>query len=436
METTSAPRLSDLDSASERATGGSVMGLSAATTMSAPATAWRLSVVTRTPSPRESRSAASLVRVVAESRLAGWPASTSPFRMACPIVPAPSIAIALPFTRSSFPTGPRPLTRRECIAPSSLETNPARHGHRGAVGQERRRGGPLEERAQPGTVERAGVAGELDLAGFGHTPARVLHAVLAGPSVSLRRVSPVVLRDEFGLASGHQRKELSGYGKRQVIPTARDRPGIDHRLHPLRLASGPTDLVVHRYGRVLLVVEDARHQGDRRARHQLLHEHDPPPPTLRRLAPHVEAQVDLLEVAMAGHGDAEDPGAQEQEADHAEVGAALPLVELGPAGDPIRQRGPVHFVVEQRQVAPCGLQERCRSHRSPGRDVRAVSYRSSRSAGRRRRDCGRRRCCRSARPRARTCASAPRAPETPPARASTGGPTPWRSRRGRCAERA
>ena len=109
---------------------------------------------------------------------------------------------------------------------------------------------------------------------------------------------------------------------------------------------------------VVLVVERARHPGDRPARHDFLDEDDPSPPFSRhpgRRAPDVEAQVHLFEVRVARNRDTEHARAPEVKADHAHERPSLPEIELGPGRHEAGENARIDLVVEHHEIAPlCG----------------------------------------------------------------------------------
>src|SRR6185369_8902980 len=121
--------------------------------------------------------------------------------------------------------------------------------------------------------------------------------------------------------------------------------------------------VAHGKRHVVLTVKHPGQPGDREARDQLLHEDHPAavvPAVLtasRRPPPHVEAEVDLLEIAVEGDGDALDDRLREHEPDDADVRLAAERVERGPRGHPALEQGRVDLVVQQDQPPPFRAQE-------------------------------------------------------------------------------
>ncbi len=71
-----------------------------------------------------------------------------------------------------------------------------------------------------------------------------------------------------------------------------------------KAAATGENLVASRQGDVVLVVEVAGDQGDGGPRHDLLDEDDAAAPLVAGFVADVEAQVDLLEVAVEGDGQA------------------------------------------------------------------------------------------------------------------------------------
>jgi hypothetical protein len=134
------------------------------------------------------------------------------------------------------------------------------------------------------------------------------------------------------------------------------------------------------------VVDEVRDGRDGGARHELLHEHDAAPVRqvplgVGHVAAHVEAEVQFLEVAVEGDGDAQHPRVEEEEPHDADPAAPVVEVELGAGGHAIAQKRRVDRVVEHHEVAPLGGEER--GHRASARvpDVSRPSPRASQGTG-------------------------------------------------------
>ena len=156
--------------------------------------------------------------------------------------------------------------------------------------------------------------------------ARVRHLVFERAAVALPRVAPVVLGDELGLRAGDERlrRAVTRWRRRRSA-----RPRCCQRYATAPPARGSRSMacaIAHR--EVGLVVDPARDGGDGPARHQLADEHDGPPQrAVLGDAAHVEAQVHLVEAAMARDRHAGEPRVLEAEADEADERLPEPRVE-------------------------------------------------------------------------------------------------------------
>ena len=169
----------------------------------------------------------------------------------------------------------------------------------------------------------------------------MLDLVLHGAAVPLPGIAPVVFRDELLVGA-----RLQGSG----LP---DRPRAQLSVEPESVGDPLVEPVPHRQRHVVLVVGQPGDGGDGPLGDQLLHEDDP------ALVPttHIEAQVELLEVPVEGHGDPLQPGVQEEEAHQRAPVVADVRVEHGPSRYQRLEQLRIHAVVEHDQVAPLGGQE-------------------------------------------------------------------------------
>ena len=127
--------------------------------------------------------------------------------------------------------------------------------------------------------------------------------------------------------------------------------------HALR-RTGKHELVAHGHRRVGLVVTPARDQRDGPPRYQLAHKNDGAPPAPVIPAPaYVEPKVDLVEVAVPGHGNAQHARVQEPEADESGEHGPVQVVELGPGRHERPQQRGWHLVVQHGEVLPTGRQK-------------------------------------------------------------------------------
>src|SRR5262249_21785463 len=120
---------------------------------------------------------------------------------------------------------------------------------------------------------------------------------------------------------------------------------------------GRPDVVTHGKREVVLVVDRPGEPGDRPPRHHFLHEDDAATPAVLVPAPDIEAEVQLLEVAMSVNRHAANPGIEEAEPDDAHERAAVPAIELGSTRDERGEEGRIDLVVQHREVAPLRGQE-------------------------------------------------------------------------------
>src|SRR5258705_8869628 len=201
------------------------------------------------------------------------------------------------------------------------------------LGEECRARWARQELDELGTMEACDVAAELCLGRAPDGPSRMLDPILERGAVALADVAPVVIGDERLLGLGMRQARVPGHPDAERVLASGKAPGVAD----VRLLSG-ADLVAMGHGEslVVLVEEPARDPGDRAARNQLLDEDDAAPGAFRVLAPHVEPEVHLLEVAVERNGNAEDTRVQEPEAHHAHEGLPVPGIELGAGRDALR----------------------------------------------------------------------------------------------------
>src|SRR4029453_18198886 len=248
--------------------------------------------------------------------------------------------------------GMTPLSVAWLREPHSLEDRNSR-----PVGQERRGWRPVQVVGESLSVEPGGVALEARIDGRPRAPARMLDLVFQGASTPPTRVAPVVLRDEFLLATGRDLTRLASHGDTEPIFSPLESPSIGHLTYGRGALAGHGDAVTHRDGDVVLAVENPGRDGNGRPRHQLLDEDNGASPALARPPPDVEAQVHLLEVAMPGNSDSENPRVEKQKPDQADKCPPAPVVELCPGWDQWTYDRRIDLEVQHRQMAPLGSQE-------------------------------------------------------------------------------
>ncbi len=117
------------------------------------------------------------------------------------------------------------------------------------------------------------------------------------------------------------------------------------------------DPVTHAHCRVLLAIDKPRHRSDRQLRDDLANEDNATPPSIRLLATHIKAEVHLLEVPISRNRNADHPRIEEHEADHADEGPPLPVVELRTIGHQVAEQPRIDCIVEHHQMSPIGSQE-------------------------------------------------------------------------------
>ena len=216
-------------------------------------------------------------------------------------------------------------------------------------------GGAGQDLGEVGPVEPIRGALEARRVGGPDGPARMRHFVLERAAVALPRVAPVVLGDELGFRAGDERLRRAGDAGADGKAAAAMLPAVRHRAAGARIE---VNRVSHAHGEVGLVVEPSRHGGDRAARHQLADEHDGAAhAAVLGDATHVEAQVHLVEAAMAGDRHAGEPRVLEAEADEADQRLPEPRIEGGAGGHERRQERRRAGVVEEHEVLPAGGEE-------------------------------------------------------------------------------
>ena len=186
-------------------------------------------------------------------------------------------------------------------------------------------------------------------------------SVLDRAAIALRRVAPVVLSDELGLAARLQRARRTGgsnaYGipPAPVTPRVCDAPGIGDRGDVRGLAP-------HAAGDVRLVVHDPGRQRDRAPRHDLSEERDRTTHLAIHQSSYVEPEIDLVEVTMKRNRQAEHAGVHEAEPYDADNRVAAPQIDLGAGGHVRTKHCRVDAEVEHRQVPPVGGEKRAMGH--------------------------------------------------------------------------
>src|SRR4030095_3901685 len=94
------------------------------------------------------------------------------------------------------------------------------------IGQERRGRRPVQVVGESVSVEPGGVALEARIDGRPRAPARMLDLVFQGASTPPTRVAPVVLRDEFLLATGRDLTRLASHGDTEPVFSPLASPSI------------------------------------------------------------------------------------------------------------------------------------------------------------------------------------------------------------------
>jgi hypothetical protein len=99
-------------------------------------------------------------------------------------------------------------------------------------------------------------------------------------------------------------------------------------------------------------------QAIARPRHDLLDEHHAAADLAVNDSLHVEAQVDLFEVAVKRNRAAEHPGVRELKSHDADEAPAAPEIQLRAGRDQRIEHPAIHLVVDHRKVQPARRQER------------------------------------------------------------------------------
>src|SRR5262245_4882514 len=162
-----------------------------------------------------------------------------------------------------------PLSFARLLEPNSLE-----HADLGPIGQECRGRRPVQAVGELLSVQAGGVPFQARLEGRPRAPARVLDLIFQGASAPAARVTPVVLRDEFLLATGRDLARVAPRGDTDLVLSPVEPPAVRHLAYGRVALAGNSDAVTHRDGDVVLAVEDPGCHGDGGAGHQLLDEND------------------------------------------------------------------------------------------------------------------------------------------------------------------
>src|ERR1043166_1218060 len=222
-------------------------------------------------------------------------------------------------------------TSASSAACTALRHAAAREHHDGRpVRVERRVGWTRRRLAEFLAEEWRGVTVKPGRVRLGHPPRRVAYLVLQRPTGAPARITPIMLGDEFRLRRAPQRKEgrADFPGDSPALPAPM--PGVAHLTRPVGREPAKLDRVGHRNAAIRFPPGEQGNPCDPALRHQLANEHHAPAPAaVRRAPPDVEAQVDLVEIAVEGNREAEDPGVEEAEPDQAHQGEPIPCVELG-----------------------------------------------------------------------------------------------------------
>src|SRR5262245_42349735 len=245
-----------------------------------------------------------------------------------------------------------PLSFARLLKPHTLE-----HADRRPIGQECRGRRALQAVGELLSVEPCSVALQARLEGRPRAPARMLDLVLQGASTPPTRVAPVVLRDEFLVATGRDLTRLASNGDAHLILVPLELPSVVAVAYRTRTLADHGDAMTHRYCQVVFAVENPGRHGDGHTRHQLLDEDDGASPAIARASPDVEAQIHLLEVAMTRDGDSENARIEKHEPDQAHECPAAIIVELRPGGDQGMHERWIDFEIQHRQMAPLGGEE-------------------------------------------------------------------------------
>src|SRR5262245_21527504 len=160
-----------------------------------------------------------------------------------------------------------PLSFARLLKPHSLE-----HAHRRPIGQECRGRRALQAVGELLSVEPGGVALQASLEGCPRAPARMLDLVLQGASTPPTRVAPVVLRDEFLVATGRDLTGLASNGYAHLILVPLELPSVVDVAYRIGTVAHHSDAMTHRYCQVVFAVENPGRQGDGHTRHQMLAE--------------------------------------------------------------------------------------------------------------------------------------------------------------------
>ena len=183
-------------------------------------------------------------------------------------------------------------------------------------------------------------------------------AVFERRAIALSGVAPVMFGDEFGFRSGDERLRRPCDSCREFAPTPRPFPRVTHRAL-IRIGCGrKLDLAPHRQRDVLLVVSPARDECDRRTRHNLFDEDHPASQFVARMMPHIEPQVDLIEVRVKWNAKPKYARVEEPKPDEAHERATVPEVEFRPMRHTARQQRRIDFIVQHHQMPPLGREER------------------------------------------------------------------------------
>lgn len=215
-------------------------------------------------------------------------------------------------------------------------------------------GSPITVSKEPGSVSEKSNPPRLP-----HGPSRVLDFVFEAAAAPLRRVAPIMLRDE--LTQGALRgKETLPFGFDPHRTSIRSGAPCIFGFHDPAFGTGFNSMR-HRHAGIVFVERNSRDGCHRVSRHQLPDEHD----ASSGRPPHVKPKVHLLERLVKRHGEPTDARVVELETNQAEVGFTFECVELSACGNERLQQRGRDRMVEHEQALPLRRQKRVRAPHRP-----------------------------------------------------------------------
>jgi len=184
----------------------------------------------------------------------------------------------------------------------------------------------------------------------------MLDLILDATAISLGRVTPIMFRYEFFLRATFGDERSPACRQAQRVPALLRPPSVlNCYLRILHL-----NFVLHGERRITFVIEASCYGGNGPAGNDFPNENHPSSDFAFVLPPNIEAQVDLVEVAVEWEGNAHHLRSQEMKSNQADEGPPIPAIKFRAGRNKIVEQVWVYLVVQHGEVAPLCSEERPR----------------------------------------------------------------------------